>query len=181
MYGIFINAIKECALQNEGQQVWQQVCASAGLEDDFFINSEFYPDPLLENILKALVYYSGKTTADLYYQIGYWWALHSVPKLYLGKLEKGVPAYRQFLLDFPLFINRLSLIYEKRPLTQFRSVNFSEEAIDFFHMPYRMKDPRFSEGILYGFAALFEVPEAVFSLQQLETLSGLFHFRVVFQ
>ncbi|MCZ8145143.1 heme NO-binding domain-containing protein [Flavobacterium sp.] len=180
MYGIFINAIKAYAIHNEGQQVWQQVCASAGLEDDFFINSEFYPDPLLENILKALVYYSGKTTADLYYHIGYWWALHSVPKLYLGKLEKGVPAYRQFLLDFPLFINRLSLIYEKLTLTQFRSVNVSEAAIDFFHTPYRLKEPRFSEGVLHGFAALFAVPDEAFSVQQLETEGASFHFRVVF-
>ncbi|WP_353088740.1 heme NO-binding domain-containing protein [Flavobacterium sp.] len=180
MYGIFINAIKECALQNEGHQVWRQVCESAGLEDDFFINSEFYPDPILDNILKALVHYSGKTTADLYYQIGYWWALHSVPKLYYGKFEKGVLAYRQFLLDFPLFINRLSLIYDKLTLTQFRSINFSEEAIDFFHTPYRLNDPRFSEGLLHGFAALFTVPNQSFSLHLLDRTGDSFHYRIQF-
>ncbi|WP_297516981.1 heme NO-binding domain-containing protein [Flavobacterium sp.] len=180
MYGIFINAIKEYAIQNEGFEIWHQVCIAAGLEDDFFINSEFYPDPILENILKGLLHFSGKTTADLYYHIGYWWALHSVPKLYLGKLEKGVPAYRQFLLDFPLFINRLSLIYEKLNLTHFRSVNYSQDAIDFFHTPYRLKEPLFSVGVLQGFAALFAIPEAAFSLQQLEAVDESFHFRIVF-
>lgn len=180
MYGIFINAIKEYTIQNEGYSVWQQVCESAGLEDDFFINSEFYPDPILENILKALVHFSRKSTADLYYHIGYWWALHSVPRLYLGKLEKGVPAYRQFILDFPLFINRLSLIYEKLTLTQFRSVKVSEEAIDFFHTPYRLIEPRFSEGVLRGFATLFAVSDQSFTLHLLDRSGESFHYRIQF-
>lgn len=180
MYGIFINAIKEYAIQNEGFEIWHQVCIAAGLEDDFFINSEFYPDPILENILKGLLHFSGKTTADLYYHIGYWWALHSVPKLYLGKLEKGVPAFRQFLLDFPLFINRLSLIYEKLNLTQFRSVNYSQDAIDFFHTPYRLKEPRFSEGVLQGFATLYAISDADFSLHRMVTEGESYHFRIQF-
>lgn len=156
MYGIFINSIKDYIIQTFGIELWNQICASIALEEDYFINSEFYEDAILDKIIAAIVVIQQRETNELFYEIGYWWALKFVPKLFLGSLMKGQEPFKKFLIDFPLFINRLSFIYPNLYLTEFHSNCISTHEIQFLHLPFKLKKPEFTEGILRGFGDLFE-------------------------
>lgn len=156
MYGIFINSIKDYLIQNFGIEVWEQICKRVGLEEDFFINSEFYTDDILERIIEAILVVQQREPAELFYEIGYWWALKFVPQLYLGGFTKGHDYFKKFLIDFPLFINRLALIYPNLNLTEFHSNQVSENEIHFLHAPNKMKLPEFTKGVLKGFGDFFE-------------------------
>jgi hypothetical protein len=145
-----------------------------GLEEDFFINAEFYPDDLMENILKAILVYQNRTAEDLYFEVGYWWALHSVPKLYLGAISKGTVHFKKFLLDFPLFINRMALIYPNISFTEFKSYQIADDEVQFLHLPYKLKKPEFTKGILMGFGALFEANFEL-TLVQIENDQNLYN------
>ncbi|MFM2230615.1 MAG: hypothetical protein RL607_1873 [Bacteroidota bacterium] len=180
MYGIFINSIKDYIIQNFGIEVWEQICLQVGLEEDFFINAEFYPVNLLENIIKAILEFQNRTAEELFYEIGFWWALHSVPKLYLGAISKGADHFKKFLLDFPLFINRMALIYPNLSFTEFKSYQISENEIQFLHLPIKLKKPEFTKGILMGFGALFEATFEL-TLVQIENEQSLYNeYKITF-
>jgi len=181
MYGIFINSIKDYIIQNFGMEVWEKVCEHVGLEEDYFINSEFYTDDLLERIIAAFIYFQECETEDLFYEIGYWWALKFVPKLYPGNISnKGHDHFKKFLIDFPLFINRLSLIYPNINLTEFQSRQLSENEIQFSHAPYKLKKHTFTKGILKGFGDLFEAKFEL-TLLQVESDQSLYNeYKITF-
>lgn len=180
MYGLFINSIKDYIIQNFGMEVWEKVCENVGLEEDYFINSEFYTDNLLERIISAIINLQDRETDDLFYEIGYWWALKFVPKLYLGNVTKGQDHFKKFLIDFPLFINRLALIYPNLNLTEFHSRQLTENEIQFLHAPYKLKKPTFTKGILKGFGDLFEAHFEL-TLLQVESEHSLYNeYKITF-
>lgn len=156
MYGIFINSIKEYIIHTSGIKLWDEICIYVGLEEDFFINSEFYANDILERIIVAIVKLQQRQTSELYYEIGYWWAIKVMPKLFLGSFTKGQEPFKKFLLDFPLFINRLTFIYPKLNLSEFHAQCIATNEIQFLHLPFKLKKPEFTEGILRGFGDLFE-------------------------
>ncbi len=165
MYGIVNKAIEELVTQKFGLDAWEAVKEKSGVDVDFFLSNEPYDDDITYKLAGAASEVLGITVGQVLNAFGEWWILKTGKEKYGGLMEAGGNNLKEFLVNLPLFHNRIMLIYPKLTPPEFKVSDVTDNSILVHYHSKREGLQEFVRGLLSGLAKMYQT-DAVIELIQ---------------
>lgn len=165
MYGIVNKAIQELVTENYGEEKWQKILALSGVEEDFFISNEPYDDDITFKLAQAVSLEMSMDIKDVLIAFGEWWVVKTTKDKYGTLMESGGATLKEFLLNLPVFHNRVMLIYPKLTPPEFKVSNISDTSMHLHYISSREGLQEFVRGLIQGLGILFNTPVTVELIQ----------------
>jgi hypothetical protein len=165
MYGIVNKAIEDLVTETFGEDKWEIIKEKSGVDVDYFISIEPYDDDITYKLAGAISAEMAMPITDVLMAFGEWWVLKTAKQKYGTMLEAGGSNLREFLVNLPVFHNRVMMIYPKLTHPEF-TISHSEGNSLWVH--YRSKRhglQEFVRGILSGLGKMYETPIEIELLQ----------------
>ncbi|WP_396152642.1 heme NO-binding domain-containing protein [Flavobacterium sp.] len=158
MYGIVNKAIQDLVITNFGEQKWEDIRERSGIEEDFFISSEPYDDAITYKLAVAVSEEMNMSVSDVLITFGEWWVIKTTKEKYAGLMESGGSTLREFLVNLPLFHNRVMLIYPKLTPPEFKVSDVSDKSLNLHYFSKREGLQEFVRGLIQGLGKMFDTP-----------------------
>lgn len=165
MYGIVNKSIQDLVIGHFGTEKWEAVLERSGIEEDFFISSEAYDDAITFKLAVAVSEEMNMTLKEVLIAFGEWWVMKTTKERYGGLMESGGSSLKEFLVNLPLFHNRVMLIYPKLTPPEFKVSAISENSLNLHYFSKREGLQEFVRGIIQGLGKMFETPIGIELLQ----------------
>ncbi|UQD55841.1 heme NO-binding domain-containing protein [Flavobacterium sp. K5-23] len=179
MYGIVNKAIEELVTANFGEEKWEAVKLRSGIDVDYFISSEPYDDDLTFKLAQAVSDEMGMTVSAVLIAFGEWWVLKTTKDKYGGLMEAGGNDLKEFLINLPLFHNRVMLIYPKLTPPEFKVSDITENSINLHYFSKREGLQDFVRGLIQGLGKMYNTPVAINLIQTRDKGSSHEIFNVI--
>jgi len=161
MYGIINKSIEELVIANFGNEKWRVIKEKSGIDVDFFISSEPYDDDITYLIADAVGQEMAISIDDVFLAFGEWWVLKTTKEKYGSLLEAGGHNLKDFLMNLPVFHNRIMLVYPKLIPPEFKISNVEDNSLYVHYFSKRQGLKEFLRGLLYGLGKLYNTPVKV--------------------
>ncbi len=161
MYGIVNKAIEDLVIANFGEQKWDAVKKRSGVDVDFFLSSEPYDDDITYKLAGAVSEEMNMSVGKVLEAFGEWWILKTGKEKYGGLMEAGGKNLREFLINLPLFHNRIMLIYPKLTPPEFKISDIDENSIHVHYFSKRLGLQEFVRGLLSGLGKMYSTPVTI--------------------
>ena len=158
MYGIVNQAIEDLVKSTFGEDKWDKVKEQSGVEMDFFISNEPYDDDITYKLAGAVSQVMNITLDKVLQSFGEWWVLKTGKEKYGGLMEAGGDNLKAFLINLPLFHNRIMLIYPKLTPPEFKVSNLEDKSIHLHYLSKREGLQEFVRGLLTGLGKMYSTP-----------------------
>jgi hypothetical protein len=155
MYGIVNKAIEELVTANFGEEKWEAIKLRSGIDIDFFISSEPYDDEITFKLAQADSEEMGMTLSAVLVVFGEWWVIKTTKDKYSGLMESGGNDLKEFLINLPLFHNRVMLIYPKLTPAEFKVGDITENSIHLHYFSKREGLQDFVKGLIQGLGKMY--------------------------
>lgn len=155
MYGIVNKAIGDLVVANFGEEKWEAILERSGVEIDFFISSEPYDDDVTFKLAVAVSEEMNMAVSDVLIAFGEWWVIHTTKEKYPGLMESGGSNLKEFLVNLPLFHNRVMLIYPKLTPPEFKVSDVTDNSVNVHYFSKREGLQEFVRGLLQGLGKMF--------------------------
>jgi hypothetical protein len=165
MYGIVNKAIEELVIDKFGQDKWEEVKETSGVDIDYFISNEPYDDDITFKLAMAVAEVMSLSIRDVLRAFGEWWVLHTGKQKYSGLMEAGGSNLMQFLMNLPHFHNRVMLIYPRLTPPEFSTSHIEDSSIWIHYRSKREGLQEFVYGLLSGLSILYETPVSIELIQ----------------
>lgn len=165
MYGIVNKAIEDLVKANFGAEKWDLILKRSGVEEDFFISNEPYDDAITYQLAGAVAAETGLSIEKVLEAFGEWWVLKTSKEKYGGLMAAGGKNLREFLINLPLFHNRIMLLYPKLTPPEFKISDVVENGLSVHYFSKRAGLQEFVRGLLQGLAKMYEVEVQIELLQ----------------
>ncbi|KOY87024.1 heme NO-binding protein [bacterium 336/3] len=175
MYGIVNKAIEELVVENFGSEKWESVKERSGVDVDFFISNEPYDDEVTFKLATAVSDEMNISISDVLKAFGEWWILRTGKEKYGYLMESGGNSLRDFLINLPLFHNRVMMIYPKLTPPEFKISDITENSLHVHYISKRIGLTDFVHGLLTGLGKFYDVPIA---LELIETKNEKYTHKV---
>ncbi len=169
MYGIVNKAIEELVKENFGEDKWDAIKERSGVDVDFFISNEPYDDDLTFKLANAVSEEMDIPLSGVFNAFGEWWILRTSKEKYGGLLEAGGNYLKEFLVNLPVFHNRVMLIYPKLTPPEFKVSNIEENSVHVHYFSKRTGLQDFVYGLMTGLGKMYNTPTTVELLQSRDT------------
>lgn len=156
MYGIVNKAIEDLIVHNYGEAQWETIKDLAGVDIDFFLSHEPYDDDITYKLAGAASEVLGKTVDEILFIFGEWWVLRTGTEKYGGLMSAGGKNLAEFLVNLPMFHNRIMLLYPKLTPPEFRVSDETDNSILVHYYSKRQGLKAFVHGLLNGLATFFK-------------------------
>ena len=157
MYGIVNRAIEELVIANYGEGKWQAIKKRSAVDVDFFVSSEPYDDDITYALANAVSEEMNISTHAVLESFGEWWILKTGKEKYGGLMQAGGKNLKEFLVNLPLFHNRIMLMYPKLTPPEFKVDNITDNSLWVHYYSKRQGLQEFVRGLLIGLAKMYEV------------------------
>lgn len=161
MYGIVNKAIEELVKVNYGEEKWQAVKNRSGIDVAYFLSSEPYDDSITYKLAAAVSEEMNITVDQVLEAFGEWWILRTGKEKYGGLMAAGGNSLREFLINLPLFHNRIMLIYPKLTPPEFRISHVEENSLHIHYYSKRLGLQEFVRGLLQGLGKMYDTPVTI--------------------
>lgn len=161
MYGIVNKAIEDLVIANFGEEKWDAVKKRSGVDVDYFLSNEPYDDDITYKLAGAVAEEMNMTVGKVLEAFGEWWILKTGKEKYGGLMEAGGNNLKEFLVNLPLFHNRIMLIYPKLTPPEFKVSNIEEKSIYIHYFSKRVGLQEFVRGLMSGLGKMYETPVEV--------------------
>lgn len=158
MYGIINKSIEDLVKANFGEDKWLSILERSGIEVDFFISNEPYDDDMTYQLAGAVAEEMNMSLGDVLTAFGEWWVLKTTKEKYGGMLEAGGNSLREFLVNLPIFHNRVMLVYPKLTPPEFKTSHIEERSIYIHYFSKRQGLKEFVRGLLQGLGKMYQTP-----------------------
>ncbi|MBT8218977.1 MAG: heme NO-binding domain-containing protein [Bacteroidia bacterium] len=165
MYGIVNRAIEDLVKANFGHDTWDAVKRRSGVEIDYFISNEPYNDDITFKLATAVGEEMNMPVASVLQAFGEWWILKTGKEKYGGLMEAGGHNLKEFLVNLPIFHNRIMLIYPKLTPPEFKVSHAEENSIRVHYYSKREGLQEFVRGLLSGLGKMYNTPVDIELLQ----------------
>ncbi len=161
MYGIVNKAIEDLVVTNYGQEIWLKVKKRSGIEMDFFISSEPYDDKITFLLASAISDELAIPLKEVFQAFGEWWVIKTGKEKYGNLMQAGGKNLKEFLINLPVFHNRIMLMYPKLTPPEFKVSDIKDNSlfVHYFSKREGLKD--FVRGLLSGLGKLYETPVTI--------------------
>ena len=177
MYGIVNKAIEELVIANFGNDTWNTIKKTSGVDVDFFISNEPYDDDITYKLATAAAEETGLTISEVLISFGEWWILKTGKEKYGYLLESGGENYKDFLINLPLFHNRVMMIYPRLTPPEFKISNIEAKSLHLHYFSKRIGLQDFVRGLLQGLGKFYSCKVQLNLLESRDTNSDheIFH------
>jgi len=158
MYGIVNKAIEDLVIENFGSETWDTVKKRSGVDVDFFLSSESYDDSITYKLAQAISDEKNMTLRDVLIAFGEWWVLRTGKEKYGRLMESGGASLREFLVNLPVFHNRIMLMYPNLTPPEFKVSNIETSSLHVHYFSKREGLQDFVYGLLLGLGKMYHVP-----------------------
>lgn len=165
MYGIVNKAIEELVTANFGEDKWEAIKLRSRIDVDYFISTEPYDDDLTFQLAQAVSDEMGMTLSAVLIAFGEWWVVKTTKDKYAGLMEAGGDNLKEFLINLPLFHNRVMLIYPKLTPPEFKVSDISDNSINLHYFSKRAGLQDFVRGLIQGLGLMYNTPVKITLLQ----------------
>lgn len=165
MYGIVNKAIQDLITEKFGRSEWEAVKEKSGIDVDLFLSNEPYDDAITYKLATAAAEVLEIDIADVLIAFGEWWVLKTGKEKYGGMMEAGGANLREFLINLPVFHNRIMLMYPKLTPPEFKVSDLEENSILVHYFSKREGLQEFVRGLLRGLALMYEVKASIELIQ----------------
>lgn len=156
MYGIVNKAIEDLVKHNFGEEKWDAIKKRSGVDIDFFLSNEPYDDDITYKLAGAVADEMNMTVGQVLEAFGEWWILKTGKEKYGGLMAAGGNNLKEFLINLPLFHNRIMLIYPKLTPPEFKVSDVLEKSIHVHYFSKRVGLQEFVRGLLSGLGKMYE-------------------------
>ncbi len=178
MYGIVNKAIEDLVKVNFGEETWDAVKKRSGVEVDYFLSNEPYDDDITYKLAGAVSEEVHLSVGKVLEAFGEWWILKTGKEKYGGLMQAGGNNLREFLVNLPLFHNRIMLMYPKLTPPEFKISDIEENSLHVHYFSKREGLQEFVRGLLTGLGKMYETPVEVTLLETRDTGSHHEVFKV---
>jgi hypothetical protein len=165
MYGIINKAIEELIIENFGEERWEAIKVSSGIDVDYFISLEPYDDDITFKLAGATAEVMNITLSEVLIAFGEWWILRTGKEKYGSLMESGGKSLRDFLIHLPNFHTRVMLMYPKQTPPEFEITHLEETSIQVHYHSKRQGLQEFVRGLLQGLSKLYKTETKIELLQ----------------
>jgi len=165
MYGIVNKSIESLIITNFGKEKWENIKSRSGVDIDFFISSEAYDDTITFKLAQAAAEEMQMPLEDVLVAFGEWWILKTTTEKYPGLMSAGGANLKDFLLNLPVFHNRVMLIYPQLTPPEFKLSHIESNSVHLHYYSTRQGLQEFVRGLLQGIGKLYDTPVTVSLLQ----------------
>lgn len=165
MYGIVNKAIQDLIITNFGNENWELIKEKSGVDVDFFLSNEPYDDDITFKLATAAAEILGISVGEVLNAFGEWWILKTGKEKYGGLMEAGGHNLKEFLVNLPLFHNRIMLMYPKLTPPEFKVSDLTENSIQVHYHSKREGLQEFVRGLLVGLSKMYAVESKITLLQ----------------
>jgi len=165
MYGIVNKAIQDLITETFGEDKWEAVKEKSAVDIEFFLSNEPYDDDITYKLAGAASEVLGISVGEVLQAFGEWWILKTGKEKYGGLMEAGGNNLREFLVNLPLFHNRIMLMYPKLTPPEFKVSNLEENAIQVHYFSKREGLQEFVRGLMHGLGKMYGVEVDVVLIQ----------------
>lgn len=156
MYGIVNKAIEELVVVNFGPEKWEAIKKTSGIKHDFFISSEPYDDEVTFKLAQAVSLEMNMSLDEVLVAFGQWWVVKTTQDKYGDLMRSGGNNLRDFLMNLPLFHNRVMLLYPKLTPPEFRITELTESSLHLHYVSQRQGLREFVRGLIQGLGIIFK-------------------------
>jgi hypothetical protein len=125
---------------------------------DFFMSNEPYDDDITYKLAGAVAEEMNLTVGQVLNAFGEWWIIRTGKEKYGGLMEAGGDNLREFLINLPIFHNRVMLIYPKLTPPEFKVSDVAERSIHVHYHSARQGLQEFVRGLLSGLGKMYQTP-----------------------
>lgn len=168
MYGIINKAIEDLVCENFGHEKWEEIKHKSGVTDDFFLSNETYDDAVTYQLAGATADVMNIPLGKVLEVFGEWWILRTGKEKYGSLMQSGGKNLKEFLINLPIFHNRIMLIYPKLTPPEFKVSDIEEESIHVHYFSKREGLQEFVRGLLQGLGKMYAVDATVELLKSRE-------------
>jgi hypothetical protein len=168
MYGIVNKAIQGLITENFGKESWEKVKQLSGVEIEFFLSHESYPDEYTFKLAAAGAEVLNMPLRDVLIAFGEYWVLKTGMKHYGSLMQAGGNNLKEFLINLPAFHSRVMLIYPKLTPPEFKISNIEDNSLHVHYYSQRNDLKDFVTGLLKGLGKMYQVNVQIIELQTIE-------------
>ncbi|MEI7965495.1 MAG: heme NO-binding domain-containing protein [Chitinophagaceae bacterium] len=165
MYGIVNKAIEELVTENFGAEKWALIKKRSGVDIDFFLSNEPYDDAITFQLAIAVSEEMNMPLSSVLEAFGEWWVLRTGKEKYGALMEAGGNGLKEFLLNLPVFHNRVLLIYPKLTPPEFKITDVEDNNLCLHYFSKREGLQDFVRGLLIGLGKMYHTPTTIELLQ----------------
>jgi hypothetical protein len=162
MYGLVNRAIEQMVCRDHGNDVWQRIKATAGVETAGFVSNSPYPDDVTYRLVDAASQVLEQPAEAILRAFGEFWVLHTALESYGPLMRAGGRSAREFLLKLPSLHTRVQSIYPDLRPPEFECDAVTDESLV---LHYRTARPAglepFVEGLVQGIGQMYDTPLTV--------------------
>jgi hypothetical protein len=156
MYGIVNKAIEDLVITNFGQEKWDAAKERSGVDIDFFISNEPYDDDITYKLAGAVSEEMDMSLGAVLEAFGEWWILKTGLEKYGGLMKAGGENLKEFLVNLPLFHNRIMLMYPKLTPPEFKVSDIMDNSMHVHYFSKRAGLQDFVRGLLSGLGKMYD-------------------------
>lgn len=155
MYGIVNKSIEDLVVANYGLEKWEEIKEKSNIDIEYFISSETYDDEITFSLATTIAGELNVSVDDVLKTFGEWWIMHTGKNHYGYLLESGGDNFRSFILNLPLFHNRVMMLYPKLTPPEFKVSDVEENSIHLHYFSKRKGLTAFVHGLMSGLGKFF--------------------------
>lgn len=161
MYGIVNKAIEDLVKVNFGEDKWDAVKKRSGVDVDYFLSNEPYDDAITYQLAGAVSEEMEMPVEKVLEAFGEWWILKTGKEKYGGLMQAGGNNLREFLINLPIFHNRIMLMYPKLTPPEFQISDVEDKSVHVHYFSKRVGLQEFVRGLLSGLGKMYETPVVI--------------------
>ncbi|MEN2281462.1 heme NO-binding domain-containing protein [Algoriphagus sp. SE2] len=158
MYGLVNKSIQELITTNFGKEKWEIIKLKSGTDIDYFISTEPYDDSVTYQLAKAASDELNISVDEVLFVFGEWWILKTGTEKYGGLMKAGGNNLKEFLINLPLFHDRIMLIYPNLTPPEFMIDDIEDHSLVLHYYSKREGLVGFMKGLISGLGKMFETP-----------------------
>src|SRR5688500_3916901 len=156
MYGLVNAAFRELVVSTRGNEVWEEIRAKSGVQEQHFSKMGGYPDELTYRMVAAGAEILGVTSEQLLISFGEFWVSYTIREGYEEMFEIAGPSLPDFLLCLDELHVRVGQIFPKLKPPSFRFDIIDKSTMRMHYLTSREGLCPFVQGLLLGLSARFQ-------------------------
>lgn len=161
MFGMIHRSARAMVLEQFGPAAWDQILASAELDDGDFVSAQSYPDEVTFRLITSAAATAGLTIEQTLQAFGHHWVKNSNTGVYANVMAILGESFLEALTNLDRMHASIQIAMPEAQLPQFVIVSQDEQAIKLAYYSKRDGLESFVLGLLEGLLNRYNQPGSV--------------------
>ncbi|HEY9875060.1 MAG TPA: heme NO-binding domain-containing protein [Candidatus Obscuribacterales bacterium] len=156
MYGLVNKAIQDMVCDRFGEETWEKIKQTAGVEMSSFLSMEGYPDDLTHRLVKAASEVLGLSASEIMQAFGEYWIQYTAQEGYGEMMEMSGDNLPDFLENLDNLHARVGVLFPQLQPPSFDCTDIEEESLNLHYHSSREGLAPMVIGLMKGLGTKFD-------------------------